>query len=127
MTSDGEIFTADRSITEAPPGALIGIPVSAGVTEGFVKVVHRLEEGTLNKGDILVAPYTDPGWTPLFYSAKGLVTEIGGTMTHGAVVAREYGIPAVCGVENATRLLKDGQFVRVNGTKGYVEILKEAD
>lgn len=127
MTSDGEIFTAEKSNTEAPPGALIGIPVSAGITEGFVKVVRRLEEGDLNKGDILVAPYTDPGWTPLFHSAKGLVTEIGGTMTHGAVVAREYGIPAVCGVENATGLLKDGQYVRVNGTKGYVEILDEKE
>ncbi len=127
MTSDGEIFTAERSNTEAPPGALIGIPVSAGVTEGFVKVVRRLEEGTLEKGNILVAPYTDPGWTPLFHSAQGLVTEIGGTMTHGAVVAREYGIPAVCGVENATGLLKDGQYVRVNGTKGYIEILDEKE
>ncbi|WP_246333854.1 phosphoenolpyruvate synthase [Thermoactinomyces mirandus] len=123
MTSDGEIFTAERSNTEAPPGALIGIPVSAGVAEGFVKVVRRLEEGSLGKGDILVAPYTDPGWTPLFHSAKALVTEIGGTMTHGAVVAREYGIPAVCGVENATKILKDGQYVRVEGTKGYVKIL----
>ncbi|MBA4493385.1 phosphoenolpyruvate synthase [Paenactinomyces guangxiensis] len=123
MTSDGEIFTAERNNGEAPAGALVGIPVSAGVTEGYVKVVRRLEEGSLNKGDILVAPYTDPGWTPLFYSAKALVTEIGGMMTHGSVVAREYGIPAVVGVENATKRLKDGQYVRVDGTKGFVEIL----
>jgi pyruvate,water dikinase len=125
MTSDGEIFNAERSNEQAPPGALIGIPVSAGVAEGIVKVVRRLEEGSLNKGDILVAPYTDPGWTPLFHSAKALVTEIGGMMTHGSVVAREYGIPAVVGVENATKILKDGQYVRVDGTKGYVEILDE--
>jgi rifampicin phosphotransferase len=125
MTSDGEIFNAERSNEQAPPGALIGIPVSAGVAEGIVKVVRRLEEGSLNKGDILVAPYTDPGWTPLFHSAKALVTEIGGMMTHGSVVAREYGIPAVVGVENATKILKDGQYVRVDGTIGYVEILDE--
>lgn len=79
----------------------------------------------MNKGDILVAPYTDPGWTPLFHSAKALVTEIGGMMTHGSVVAREYGIPTVVGVENATKILKDGQYVRVDGTKGYVQILDE--
>ncbi|WP_093231662.1 PEP-utilizing enzyme [Thermoflavimicrobium dichotomicum] len=125
MTSDGEIFTAERSNEQAPPVALIGIPVSAGIAEGYVKVVRRLEEGSLNKGDILVAPYTDPGWTPLFHSAKALVTEIGGMMTHGSVVAREYGIPAVVGVENATKILKDGQYVRVDGTKGYVQILDE--
>ncbi|WP_417498502.1 phosphoenolpyruvate synthase [Laceyella putida] len=123
ITSDGEVFTAERSNEEAPPGALLGIPVSAGVAEGYVKVVLRLEEGKLNKGDILVAPYTDPGWTPLFYSAKALVTEIGGMMTHGSVVAREYGIPAVVGVENATKILKDGQYIRVDGTNGFVEIL----
>jgi len=125
ITSDGEIFNAEKSNEQAPPGALIGIPVSAGVAEGYVKVVRRLEEGSLNKGDILVAPYTDPGWTPLFHSAKALVTEVGGMMTHGSVVAREYGIPAVVGVENATKILKDGQYVRVDGTKGYVEILDE--
>ncbi|SEN19160.1 phosphoenolpyruvate synthase [Lihuaxuella thermophila] len=125
MTGDGEIITPERTNEHAPPGALIGIPVSAGVAEGYVKVIRTLKEGTLNKGDILVAPYTDPGWTPLFHSAKALVTEIGGMMTHGSVVAREYGIPAVVGVENATTILKDGQYVRVDGTKGYVEILDE--
>ncbi|RAL24116.1 phosphoenolpyruvate synthase [Thermoflavimicrobium daqui] len=123
ITSDGEIFSADRKNEQAPPGSLIGIPVSAGVVEGYVKVVRRLEDGLLTKGDILVAPYTDPGWTPLFHSAKALVTEIGGMMTHGSVVAREYGIPAVVGVENATKLLKDGQYIRVDGSKGYVQIL----
>ncbi|MBN2909436.1 phosphoenolpyruvate synthase [Polycladomyces sp. WAk] len=125
ITSSGEVFTAEISNEQAPLGALVGIPVSAGVAEGYVKVVRRLEEGSLNKGDILVAPYTDPGWTPLFHSAKALVTEVGGMMTHGSVVAREYGIPAVVGVENATKILKDGQYVRVDGTKGYVEILDE--
>ncbi|WP_232331062.1 MULTISPECIES: phosphoenolpyruvate synthase [unclassified Thermoactinomyces] len=125
ITSEGETFSAVIRNEQAPPGALVGIPASAGVAEGYVKVVRRLEEGKLNKGDILVAPYTDPGWTPLFHSAKALVTEVGGMMTHGSVVAREYGIPAVVSVENATRILKDGQYVRVDGTNGYVEILDE--
>jgi phosphohistidine swiveling domain-containing protein len=73
--------------------------------------------------DILVTSFTDPSWTPLFVSIKGLVTEVGGLMTHGAVIAREYGLPAVVGVENATRLIEDGQRIRVHGTEGYVEIL----
>ena len=74
-------------------------------------------------GDILVTAYTDPSWTPLFVGIKGLVTEVGGLMTHGAVIAREYGLPAVVGVEHATRLIQDGQRIRVHGTDGYVEIL----
>ncbi len=125
ITSEGETFSGVISNEQAPPGALVGIPVSSGVAEGYVKVVRRLEEGKLNKGDILVSPYTDPGWTPLFHSAKGLVTEVGGMMTHGSVVAREYGIPAVVSVENATRILQNGQYVRVDGTNGFVEILDE--
>ncbi len=71
----------------------------------------------------MVTPYTDPSWTPVFLSIKGLVTEVGGMMTHGSVIAREYGLPAVVGVENATKLIKDGQAVRVNGAEGYIEIL----
>jgi pyruvate,water dikinase len=66
---------------------------------------------------------TDPSWTPLFVAITGMVTEVGGPMTHGAVIAREYGLPAVVGVENATRLIRDGQRIRVHGTDGYVEIL----
>ncbi|MFC4545415.1 phosphoenolpyruvate synthase [Paenactinomyces guangxiensis] len=125
ITSEGETFSAVIRNEQAPTGALVGIPVSPGVAEGYVKVVRRLEEGKLNKGDILIAPYTDPGWTPLFHSAKALVTEVGGMMTHGSVVAREYGIPAVVSVDNATKLLKDGQYIRVDGTNGFVEILED--
>src|SRR5918993_8751 len=79
--------------------------------------------GRSRSGDILVTAYTDPSWTPLFVAIKGLVTEVGGLMTHGAVIAREYGLPAVVGVEHATRLIRDGQRIRVHGTDGYVEIL----
>jgi pyruvate,water dikinase len=82
-----------------------------------------MENANLEKDDILVTSFTDPSWTPLFVSIKGLVTEVGGIMTHGAVIAREYGLPAVIGIENATRLIKDGQRIRVHGTEGYVELL----
>jgi len=84
-----------------------------------------MAEADLEAGDILVTAYTDPSWTPLFVAIKGLVTEVGGLMTHGAVIAREYGLPAVVGVEHATRLIRDGQRIRVHGTDGYVEILDQ--
>jgi len=124
MTSDGEIITGRYNV-DAPLGALIGSPVSAGIIEGRARVVLKPEDAKLEKGDILVAPFTDPGWTPLFLSAKGLVLEVGGLMTHGAIVAREYGIPAVVAVENVTKLIKDGQIIRVNGNLGYVEIVSD--
>lgn len=123
ITSEGEIITAPPGM-DVPPGALAGSPVSTGVVEGRARVILKLEEAKIDKGDILVAPYTDPGWTPLFPLAAGLVTEVGGLMTHGAVVAREYGIPAVVGVDKATRQIQDGQRIRVNGTLGFVEILQ---
>jgi phosphohistidine swiveling domain-containing protein len=72
---------------------------------------------------IFITSFTDPSWTPLFLSVKGLVTEVGGLMTHGAVIAREYDLPAVVGVDNATKLIKDGQRIRLHGTAGYIEIL----
>jgi pyruvate,water dikinase len=106
-----------------PDGALVGLPVSAGTVEGRARVVADLGEADLEAGDILVTAYTDPSWTPLFVGIKGLVTEVGGLMTHGAVIAREYGLPAVVGVEQATQLIQDRQQIRVNGTDGYIEIL----
>lgn len=123
ITSEGEMIKSLNHTKNIPPGAIPGTPVSSGVVEGRARVVLKPEEGKLEKGDILIAPFTDPGWTPLFISAKGLVMEVGGLMTHGAVVAREYGIPAVVGVENATKMIKDGQRVRVHGDLGFVEIL----
>ena len=123
ITSEGEIITAKPG-AHVPPCALAGSPVSAGIIEGRARVILRLEEAKMEKGDILVAPYTDPGWTLLFPLAAGLVTEVGGLMTHGAVVAREYGIPAVVGVDNATRKIQDGKNIRVDGTQGFVEILE---
>jgi rifampicin phosphotransferase len=124
MTSDGEIITGEYDTGDIPRGALIGVPVSTGVIEGRARIILKLEEAAVEEGDILVAAFTDPSWTPLFVSIKGLVAEVGGMMTHGAIVAREYGLPAVVSVENATRLIQDGQRIRVNGTRGYVEILE---
>jgi len=123
ITSDGEIITGEYKRDNLPAGAIAGLPVSSGSVEGRARVILNLEEAELKEGDILVTTFTDPSWTPLFVSIKGLVTEVGGLMTHGAVIAREYGLPAVTGVENATKLIKDGQRIRVNGTEGYVEIL----
>lgn len=123
MTSEGEIITS-RATVRTPAGSLVGSPVSAGTVEGRARVVLKLEEANLNKGDILVAAYTDPSWTPLFPLAAGLITEVGGLMTHGAVVAREYGIPAVVGVDGATKKIADGQWIRVDGTQGTIEFIQ---
>lgn len=125
MTSEGEIITGRRKQQDAPEGALLGTPVSAGIVEGIARVVLRPEEAKLNKGEILIAPFTDPGWTPLFHSAVGLVMEVGGLMTHGAVVAREYGLPAVVGIDGATERIKDGDYIRLDGTRGFVLVLEQ--
>ncbi|MBH0345879.1 phosphoenolpyruvate synthase [Bacillus pacificus] len=123
MTSDGEIITGKYKRENLPADAIAGLPVSSGLVEGRARVILNMEDANLEEGDILVTAFTDPGWTPLFVSIKGLVTEVGGLMTHGAVIAREYGLPAVVGVENATKLIKDGQRIRVHGTEGYIEVL----
>ncbi|MCC5801221.1 phosphoenolpyruvate synthase [Rossellomorea vietnamensis] len=123
ITSDGEIITGEYKPEDLPSGAIPGLAVSSGVIEGRARVIINMEDADLEEGDILVTPYTDPSWTPLFVSIKGLVTEVGGLMTHGAVIAREYGLPAVVGVERATERIQDGQRIRVHGTEGYVEIL----
>ena len=123
LTSDGEGVAGAYRRDDVPAGALVGLPVSAGIVEGRARVILDMAEADLEAGDILVTAATDPSWTPLFVAVKGLVTEVGGLMTHGAVIAREYGLPAVVGVERATRLIRDGQRIRVNGTDGYVEIL----
>ncbi|ATH91863.1 phosphoenolpyruvate synthase [Bacillus glycinifermentans] len=124
ITSDGEIIAGEYKRENLPAEAIAGLPVSSGVIEGRARVILNMEDADLENGDILVTAFTDPSWTPLFVSIKGLVTEVGGLMTHGAVIAREYGLPAVVGVENATKLIKDGQRIRVHGTEGYIEILQ---
>ncbi|MER6418440.1 rifamycin-inactivating phosphotransferase [Streptomyces sp. NPDC001137] len=123
LTSDGEAVNGAYRRGDVPDGALIGLPVSAGTVEGRARVILDMAQAELEAGDILVTPFTDPSWSPLFVGIAGLVTEVGGLMTHGAVIAREYGLPAVVGVEQATRLIRDGQRIRVHGTDGYIEIL----
>jgi phosphoenolpyruvate synthase/pyruvate phosphate dikinase len=123
LTSDGEAVAGAYRRDDLPAGAIAGLPVSAGCVEGRARVVLDVADAELEAGDILVTAYTDPSWSPLFVTISGLVTEVGGLMTHGAVIAREYGLPAVVGVDHATRLIQDGQRIRVDGTHGYVEIL----
>ena len=122
-TSDGEVLTGRYQRAGIPDGALAGLPVSAGTVTGRARVIGDMAEATLEEGDILVTAFTDPSWTPAFVAIRGLVTEVGGAMTHGAVIAREYGLPAVVGVEGATRLIQDGQRIRLHGTDGYIELL----
>jgi pyruvate,water dikinase len=123
LTSDGEGIDGAYRRDDVPSGALVGLAVSAGTVEGRARVILDIARADLEPGDILVTAHTDPSWTPLFVAVTGLVTEVGGLMTHGAVIAREYGLPAVVGVVDATRLILDGQRIRVHGTDGYVEIL----
>jgi pyruvate,water dikinase len=123
LTSDGESVNGTYRRDDLPADALVGLPVSAGTVEGRARVVLDMGDADLEPGDILVTAYTDPSWTPLFVAIEGLVTEVGGLMTHGAVIAREYGLPAVVGVEHATRLIRDGHRIRVHGSDGFVELL----
>jgi len=127
LTSDGEAVAGSYRRHDVPEGALVGLAVSTGVVEGRARVLADMGGAAVEDGDILVTAHTDPSWSPLFVSIAGLVTEVGGLMTHGAVVAREYGLPAVVGVAGATRLIRDGQRIRVDGTRGHVELVGDED
>jgi pyruvate,water dikinase len=123
LVSDGRTFYEGAGEETDTGNMITGSPVSPGVVEGVVHVVLDPRGAHLNPGEILVCPGTDPAWTPLFMAAGGLVMEVGGMMTHGSVVAREYGIPAVVGVRAATQRLSDGQRIRLDGTSGKIVIL----
>ncbi len=125
ITSEGETPLIEISLKNLPKRAMAGSIASSGVVEGRARVILDPRTEQLMPGEILVAPFTDPGWTPLFINAAGLVMEVGGLMTHGSVVAREYGIPAVVCVLDATKKIKTGQRIRINGEEGYVEIISE--
>jgi pyruvate,water dikinase len=107
---------------EDPEGDLRGTPASGGVAKARARVILEAGGASLEPGEVLVAPSTDPGWTPLFLTAGGLVMEMGGPMSHGAIVAREYGIPAVVGVPDATRLIATGQEITVDGSSGTITL-----
>ncbi len=126
LTHEGEVVTGTYDRDDVPEGALVGLAVSSGTVEGRARVVRDVAAADVGPGDILVTAFTDPSWSPLFVAIDGLVTEAGGRMSHGAVVAREYGLPAVVGVEHATTLIRDGQRIRVHGADGFVELLPEA-
>lgn len=144
LTSDGEIIEGKHNHAKLPENSLAGEGVSSGEVIGIAKVILDPENSVLEKGEILVAPSTDPGWTPLFVNAKALVMEVGGLQTHvsiffllvllffnilfnqqGSVVAREMGIPAVVCVPDCTRLIKTGMKIKVNGSEGWVQIMTE--
>ena len=127
LTSDGEAPSADIEREDVPDDALVGTGVSDGVIEGVARVVHDPAEETIETGEILVAPSSDPGWTPLFLNAAGIVVEVGGRLSHGALVAREYGLPGVVSVAEATQRIETGDHIRVDGTRGTVELLDQAD
>jgi phosphoenolpyruvate synthase/pyruvate phosphate dikinase/glycerol-3-phosphate acyltransferase PlsY len=107
----------------APDQIMQGIPASPGQAEGIVKVLRNLQEvPEIDSDTILVVPYTDSGWAPILIRAKGIIADVGGRLSHGAIIAREYGIPAIMDVTNATWVLQDGQRVRIDGSRGIVEI-----
>jgi pyruvate,water dikinase len=102
---------------------LTGVGGAPGCAQGPAKVVRDLSEsGKVERGDILVAQFTDPGWTPLLEHVSGVVTEVGGVLSHAAVISREYGVPAVLSVRDVTRLLHDGVQVEVDGDRGQVRL-----
>jgi pyruvate,water dikinase len=121
IDSRGLIVTAP--LPKAKPGEVVGMPISSGITQGRIKVLNTPNEKPFNRGEILVATATDPGWTPLFVNAAAVVLEVGGMLQHGALVAREYGLPCVAGIANATTLWKDGTLVEVDGSRGIVRLV----
>ena len=125
LTSLGEAIHSAQ-ITSDRDDVLCGVPVSPGSYEGRVRILHRPEHGSkLRSGEILVTTGTNPAWTPLFLKIGALVMECGGPISHGSVVAREYGVPAVSGVAGATEILRDGQLIRLNGETGTIELLED--
>ena len=121
IDSRGKILRPPKK--KAQEGELAGEPISTGVVQGKIKVLHKPDEKPVLPGEILVARATDPGWTPLFINAGGVILEVGGMLQHGALVAREYGKPCIAGIENATSIFTDGQMVEMDGANGVVRLI----
>jgi pyruvate,water dikinase len=114
-----EVFDVEEN-----EGVMRGVPVSNGECEGIVHIVYSVDDAnTLQKGEIMVARFTDIGWSPYYSIVNGLITEIGSSLSHGAVVAREYGLPTIVNVKGATKILKNGDHIKMNATKGTVEMI----
>jgi pyruvate,water dikinase len=122
VDSRGKIF---RYIREGQEGDLIGDPIAPGVVQGKAKVLNSPYEKMIEPGEILVTRATEPAWTPVFVNASAVVLEIGGPLQHGAIISREYGIPCVSGLEGATKLIKDGDLIEVDGSSGIVRMIQE--
>jgi phosphohistidine swiveling domain-containing protein len=122
IDSRGKIF---KPVIQAKEGELGGDPISPGTVQGRAKVLHSPYEKPLAPGEILVTKATEPSWTPIFISAAGVVMEIGGPLQHGAIIAREYGIPCVSGLVGAMEIIHDGDLLEVDGTNGIVKIIPE--
>ncbi len=106
-------------------GSIQGFGVSSGKVTATVRVIEKINDDILQAGEILVTKFTDPGWTPMFAKASGIITEVGGLMTHGAIVSREYGIPAVVGIEDVVNVFKTGDVITIDGDNGTIVIKKE--
>jgi len=126
LLSDGTEPSPSPQSTSLREGALVGTPASPGVVTAPARVILDPHNAHLSPGEILVAPSTDPGWTPLFLKAAGLVMETGGAMAHGAIVAREYGLPAVVGVPHATERIATGSRITIDGTAGTI-VMEQAE
>ncbi len=122
IDSRGRAYFPPRK--ETSEGDLLGESISPGIVRGRVKILHHADEKQILPGEILVTRATDPGWTPLFINAAGIILEIGGPLQHGAIVAREYGLPCVSGIADVTERLKDGQLVEIDGSSGIIRILE---
>ena len=128
VTEFPNVIDSRGRILRPPPrkekaGEMRGMAISPGVVTGAVKVLRNPHEKSVDKGDVLVAYTTDPGWTPLFVNAAAVLLEVGGVLQHGAVIAREYGKPCVAGIDGLMTKLNDGQRVEVDGTAGVVRLL----
>jgi pyruvate,water dikinase len=128
IDSRGKIIRGEKIDNDnLEEGTLLGDPIAPGTVVGPAKVLMSPYEKPVMSGEILVARFTEPSWTPLFINAVGVVLEIGGPMQHGAIIAREYGIPCVSGIDNATKVIKDGDLLEIDGSSGIVRVIGEND
>ena len=123
IDSRGKIIRGIRKGEDVEEGTLLGDPISPGHVKGKAKVLMSPYEKPVESGEILVARFTEPSWTPIFINTAGVVLEVGGPMQHGAIIAREYGIPCISGIDDATILIKDGDLLEIDGSLGTVKIL----